>query len=338
MAMTASILDYLSVLADPTRVRLLGLLEDHELTVGDLCEVLEVPQSTASRHLKVLLDHGWLARRREGTRHFYNVARRWPDETGRRVWELVRAGTADLPSVQRDRDRLSLVLAARRAASEAYFERTGEAWLRIRAEVFGDRFDLAALLGLLDPDWTVGDLGCGAGSVSAMLAPFVARVIAVDGSPVMLDAARRTVSGLENVEVRGGDLEDLPMGDAALDAATLVLVLHHAALPGRVLAETARVMKPGARLMIVDMEPHDDEDMAARMGHVWLGFEASQMEKFLHVAGFDRVVVRSLPIDRTANGPRLFVASGRRSIADERARIRVQPGVSRDVGQLAQGV
>lgn len=316
MVLTASILDYLSALADPTRVRLLGLLEDHELTVGDLCEVLEVPQSTASRHLKVLLDHGWLTRRREGTWHFYSVARRWPDETGRRVWELVGAGTTDLPSVQRDQARLTVVLAARRAASEAYFERTGESWVRIRAEMFGDRFDLAGLLGLLDPGWTVGDLGCGAGSVSSMLAPFVAKVIAVDASPAMLNAARRTVSGLENVEVRQGDLEDLPIEDSTLDAATLVLVLHHAALPGRVLGEAARVMKPGARVMIVDMEPHDDEDMAARMGHVWLGFEASQIEKLLDLAGFDRVVVRSLPLERAATGPRLFVACGRRCPAE----------------------
>lgn len=313
MVLTASILDYLSALADPTRVRLLGLLEDHELTVGDLCDVLEVPQSTASRHLKVLLDHGWLTRRREGTRHFYSLARRWPDEAARQVWELVGSRIAEMPSVQRDQTRLSTVLAARRAASEAYFERTGEAWRRIRTEMFGDRFDLAGLLGLLDPSWTVGDLGCGAGSVSSMLAPFVARVIAVDGSAAMLEAARGAVSGFDNVEVRQGDLEALPVEDSTLDAATLFLVLHHASLPGRVLGEAARVMKPGARLMIVDMEPHDDEDMAARMGHVWLGFEASQIVEFLHRAGFDRVVVQSVPPDAAATGPRLFVASGRRS-------------------------
>ena len=317
MVLTASILDDLSALADPTRVRLLGLLEEHELTVGDLSEVLEAPQSTTSRHLKVLLDHGWLTRRREGTRHFYGMARRWPDEAARRVWRLVGARIAELPPAQRDQARLSVVLAARRAASEAYFERTGDAWIRIRTEMFGDRFDLAGLLGLLDPGWTVGDLGCGAGSVSSMLAPFVAKVIAVDGSPAMLEAARRTVSSCDNVEVRQGDLEVLPVEDSTLDAATLVLVLHHAALPGRVLAEAARVMKPGARLMIVDMEPHDDEQMAARMGHVWLGFEGSQMEKLLHRAGFDRVVVRPLPLDRTATGPRLFVASGRRLSTDK---------------------
>lgn len=331
MTVRASILDYLSALADPTRARILGLLEGHELAVGDLCDVLEVPQSTASRHLKVLLDHGWLARRREGTRRFYSVARRWPDEAGRQVWELVGSRIAELPSARRDQARLSVVLAARRAASEAYFERTGEAWLRVRTEVFGDRFDLMCLLGLLDPDWTVGDLGCGAGSVSSMLAPFVAKIIAVDGSPAMLDAARRKVSGLENVEIRQGDLEDLPVDDSTLDAATLVLVLHHAALPGRVLGEAARVMKPGARVMIVDMEPHDDEDMAARMGHVWMGFEASQIENLLHRAGFDRVAVRSLPVDRAATGPRLFVASGRRAPAGDGAQIGAHTGITEDV-------
>ena len=312
MTFAAEILDQLSALAEPTRVRLLMVLQDHELTVGDLCDALELPQSTASRHLKVLLDHGWLTRRREGTRHYYGVAPDWPDEAGRRVWDLVGSDVADRPSIQEDRVRLAAVLAARREASEAYFSRTGQAWARVRSELFGDRFDLLGLLGLLDPAWTVGDLGCGTGNVSAMLAPFVARVIGVDGSPAMLEAARRSVSGLDNVEVREGDLEALPIADRTLDVATLFLVLHHVADPGRVIREAARVMKPGARLLIVDMEPHEDEQLADRMGHVWLGFDPMSIERNLVRAGFGRIVVRSLPADRAATGPGLFVAAGRR--------------------------
>ena len=311
MALAGEILDQLSALSDLTRVRLLAVLEDNELTVGDLCEALEIPQSTASRHLKVLLDHGWLTRRRESTRHFYGVAPTWPDEAGRRVWDLVGSGVADLPLIQTDQVRLTEVLAARREASKAYFSETGEAWARVRTELFGDRFDLLGLLGLLDPAWTVGDLGCGTGNVSMMLAPFVARVIAVDGSPAMIGAARRNVSGLDNVEVREGDLEALPIADLTLDAATLFLVLHHVADPGRVFREAARVMKPGARLMIVDMEPHEDEALADRMGHVWLGFDHPHIERILDRAGFDQVVVRSLQADRSATGPGLFVAAGR---------------------------
>ena len=313
MTSTAEIFGHLSVLSDLTRVRLLSVLEDHELTVGDLCRVLELPQSTTSRHLKVLLDHRWVTRRREGTRHFYSLAPASAADGGRRLWDLVGSGVADLAQIQADSARLAEVLAARREASEAYFSRTGEAWARVRTELFGDRFDLLGLLGLLDPAWTVGDLGCGTGNVSLMVAPFVARVIAVDGSSAMLQAARKNLSGLCNVEVRNGDLEALPIGDRSLDAATLFLVLHHVADPARVIREAARVMKTGARLMIVDMEQHEDEALAERMGHVWLGFDSANIERILDRAGFDRVVIRSLPPDRAATGPGLFVAAGRRS-------------------------
>ena len=309
---TKEIFDHLSVLSDLTRVRLLTVLEDQELTVSDLCRVLDLPQSTTSRHLRILLDHGWVTRRSEGTRRFYSLARAAPDDGGRKLWDLVGSGAADLPSIHADGARLAEVLASRRTASEAYFSRTGEAWARVRAEVFGDRFDLLGLLGLLDPAWTVGDLGCGTASVSTLVAPFVGRVIAVDGSEAMLEAARRKVSGLGNVELRKGVLEALPIADGALDVATLFLVLHHVADPVSVIREAARAMKPGARLMIVDMEQHEDEALADRMGHVWLGFDRSKIGAVLDRVGFDRIVTRSLPPDRSATGPALFLAAGRR--------------------------
>lgn len=313
VAPTREIFDHLSVLSDLTRVRLLTVLEDHELTVGDLCRVLDLPQSTTSRHLRILLDHGWVTRRREGTRRFYSLVPASADDGGQGLWDLVGAGAADLPSIHADRRRLAEVLASRRTASEAYFSRTGEAWAQVRSEVFGDRFDLLGLLGLLDPAWTLGDLGCGTGNVSMMVAPFVARVIAVDGSDAMLGAASDNLSGLGNVELRKGVLEELPIADGVLDVATLFLVLHHVADPVRVIREAARVMKAGARLMIVDMEQHEDEALAGRMGHVWLGFDRSNIEAVLHRVGFDRVVTRSLPPESSASGPGLFVAAGRRA-------------------------
>lgn len=310
---TKEIFDHLSVLSDLTRVRLLTVLEDHELTVGDLCRILELPQSTTSRHLKILLDHGWVTRRREGTRRFYSLVSSSPDDDGRRLWDLVGSGAADHPSIHADSVRLVEVLAARRAASEAYFSRTGESWAEVRREVFGDGFDLLGLLGLLDPAWTVGDLGCGTASVSTLLSPFVGKVIAVDGSDTMLDAARSNVARLGNVEVRKGALEALPIADGVLDAATLFLVLHHVADPVRVVREAARVMKAGARLMIVDMERHEDEALADRMGHVWLGFDRSKIGTVLDRVGFDRIVTCSLPPARSAAGPGLFLAAGRRT-------------------------
>ena len=158
----------------------------------------------------------------------------------------------------------------------------------------------------------VGDLGCGTGQGAATLAPFVKQVIAVDRSSDMLDAARRRVQDLPNVDVRRGELEALPIQDSALDAATLLLVLHHLPDPAEALAEAARVLRPGGRLLISDMLPHDRETYRQQMGHVWLGFGGDAIQKMLGSAGFDQVRIASLPADPDAKGPALFVAGATR--------------------------
>lgn len=305
------ILDQLTALADPTRARLLMVLDRHELTVTELCQVLDLPQSTVSRHIKLLSDQGWLSRRREGTKHFYGVASAALTEVERRVWDLVGDDMRDQPTDRADQVRLRRVLAERRGASSAYFAGTGEAWSEVRRDLYGTRFDLLGLLGLLDPSWTVGDFGCGTGNVSVTLAPFVERVIAVDSSNEMLEAAAHVLGPLDNVDLRQGTLESLPIEACSLDAATLFLVLHHVADPGAVISEAARVLKPGAPLLIVDMEQHDDVALGEAMGHVWLGFSHDQIYHHLGQAGFVGTVVRSLPIDADARGPVLFTAAGR---------------------------
>jgi ArsR family transcriptional regulator len=178
--------------------------------------------------------------------------------------------------------------------------------------MFGRASYLHALPGLLDPEWVVGDLGCGTGQVAATLAPFVTQVIAVDRSDDMLQAARRRLSDQPNVEVRRGELEALPIHDGALDAATLLLVLHHLPDPAQALAEAARVLRPGGRVLISDMLPHDREAYRQQMGHVWLGFGADALQKMLGSAGFDQVRIASMPTDPDAKGPALFVAGARR--------------------------
>jgi ArsR family transcriptional regulator len=161
----------------------------------------------------------------------------------------------------------------------------------------------------------VGDLGCGTGQVAAALAPFVAQVIAVDRSEEMLQAARRRLRDCENVEIRRGELEALPIDDNALDAATLLLVLHHLPDPAVVIGEAARVLRPGGRLLICDMLPHDREEYRQQMGHVWLGFAEDQMRRLLADAGLDYVRVVPLATDPEAKGPALFVASAIRALA-----------------------
>jgi ArsR family transcriptional regulator len=205
------------------------------------------------------------------------------------------------------------VLARRQTKSQEFFASAAGQWDRLRQDMFGRASYLHALPGLLDPEWIVGDLGCGTGEVAASLAPFVKQVIAVDRSGDMLDAARRRVRDLPNVEVRRGELEALPVQDGALDAATLLLVLHHLPDPVEALSEAARVLRPGGRLLICDMLPHDRESYRQQMGHVWLGFGEDTLQKLLAAAGFDRVRIASMPADPDAKGPALFVAGASRT-------------------------
>jgi ArsR family transcriptional regulator len=175
--------------------------------------------------------------------------------------------------------------------------------------MFGPASHLQVLPALLDDRWVVGDLGCGTGEVAAALAPFVARVLAVDRSPDMLQAARRRLRERSNVEVRRGELEALPIDDGELDAATLLLVLHHIPDPSAALAEAARALKPGGRVVIADMLPHDREAYRQQMGHVWLGFAEEQILRMLEAAGLRGGRVTALPTRTDARGPALFAAA-----------------------------
>jgi ArsR family transcriptional regulator len=304
------ILDHLASLADTVRSRILVLLDRHELTVGELCTILQLPQSTVSRHLKALSDAGWIVSRADGTSNLYTMTREALDGSARRLWLLVREQVGSMAAAGHDQRRLHSVLADRRTKSQEFFSSSAGQWDRVRDELFGDRFHLAAFAGFADPAWTLADLGCGTGQTAAALAPFVARVIAVDGSQPMLQAARKRLQSFGNVEVKRGDLEALPLADGEVDVATLMLVLHHIAEPANVMLETARVLKPGGRVLVVDMLPHDREHYRQQMGHVWLGFSEDSITRLLEHHGFADTRVVALPPDARAKGPALFVATG----------------------------
>lgn len=306
------ILDHTVTLSDLNRCRVLQVLDRHELTVSELCQVLRLPQSTVSRHLKVLGEGGWVRSRREGTSHLYQIANGTLEAAAAELWQLVRAQTSEIAASQKDRARLAGVLAARRGRSQEFFSSTAGEWDALRSELFGSRFDLMALAGLLDPQWVVGDLGCGTGQLSAALAPFVGEVVAVDGSAAMLEAARERLADCGNVRFLDGELEGLPIRDGELDAATLVLALHHASEPQLVLGEARRVLKAGGRLLVVDMLPHDREEFRLRMGHIRLGFSPEQIERWLAASGLEDARVVPLPVEAEAEGPPLFVATARR--------------------------
>jgi SAM-dependent methyltransferase len=308
----------LTTLADATRSRMLLILERHELTVSELCAVLQLPQSTVSRHLKTLADANWVSSRRDGTSRYYTLAVAERDAHTRRLWSLFRDQIASTAGADQDARRLKGVLGRRQTKSEEFFASAAGQWDRLRRDLFGAGSALHALPALLDPRWIVGDLGCGTGETSAALAPFVARTIGVDRSGGMLQAARRRLHGLPNADLRRAELEALPFGDAELDAALMVLVLHHVPDPAAALREAARALKPGGRFVLCDMLPHEHEEYKQQMGHVWLGFGEDQLRRLLGGAGFDDVRIVPLPAEPAAKGPALFVASGTRAHTEAR--------------------
>src|SRR5207247_10898642 len=172
-----ALLGWMGSLADPTRLRLLRLLERHELGVADLCDVLQLPQSTVSRHLKTLSDQGWVRSRRQATNHLYRLILDEVQPAPRKLWLLAREQTDDWPTVRQDRLRLEQTLRARQTEPSAFFAGAAAEWDRLRAELYGKAFSHAATLALLAPDMVVADLGCGTASVAAQLAPHVRQVI-----------------------------------------------------------------------------------------------------------------------------------------------------------------
>ena len=306
-----NVLERFTALADPTRSRILLLLDRHELTVSELCTVLQLPQSTVSRHLKLLADDSWLVARGDGTSRFYKMVPSRLDAATKELWSVVRSQIASAVGSAKDARRAESVLAKRLDKAQIFFLNSADAWDKMRTDMIGARADVLALLDLLDETWVVGDLGCGTGHISDALAPCVGRVIAVDESGPMLAAAQERLERHDNVELRAGTIEALPIDDSALDAAVLFLVAHFITDPTRVMLEIRRVLKPGARLVIVDLMSHDRVEYVVQLGHVWQGFDGEQVKEWLSNAGFTSCRYRPLPEDPSAKGPTLFVASAR---------------------------
>lgn len=304
------LMNWMASLADGTRLRLLRLLDRHELGVVDLCDVLQLPQSTVSRHLKVLGDQGWVGNRRQGTANLYQTVLDELDPAARRLWVVAREQTADWPAVHQDQLRLDRLLRDRAVDRDTFFAGAAAEWDRLRRDLYGDRFDVAALLALLPRTTVVADLGCGTGYLSAELAPHVARVIGVDDSPAMLKAARRRTAAFGNVELVKGDLAAVPVADAACDAALLVLGLGYVADPQAVVAELARVLKPGGRGVVVDLLPHDRDDFRRQTGQATMGFDPAAVAAMLAGVGLTDATARPLPPEPNVKGPALFLAAG----------------------------
>ena len=302
-------LSRLGTLGDLTRLRMLRLLERQELGVGELARAIRLPQSTVSRHLKMLFEAELVQKRSEGTTTLYLVPKDGVDGDAAAIWALTRSRLGASPEFDEDDARLAEVLAERRTDSRSFFGRVGSDWDRLRDELFGDRFTASSMLGLLDPAWRVADIGCGTGEASELLAPFVAQVVAIDRESSMLQAARGRTQGLSNVEFREGDLAKLPAQDGEFDAALAMLVLHHIRDVAAALREVRRVLRPGGVLLVVDMVAHTHEEFRVTMGHQHLGFSEAQLAALAKSAGFASPRYRRLRSATDRKGPGLFAAS-----------------------------
>ncbi len=307
-----ALLAWMGSLADPTRLRILRLVERDELSVGELCDVLKLPQSTVSRHLKTLADQGWVASRREGTSSYYRASDA-VDAGARRLWRFARAETEGWTAVQQDALRLETLLQERRGRSEAFFTGAAAEWDRVRAEAYGKEFEYVLLRALPPREWTIADLGCGTGSFTVELAKSGARVIGVDQSAAMLRLARRTTKEHENVELHQASLDAVPIPDASCDVALLVLVLSYVPEIPPVLREARRILAPGGRLLVVDAYPHSDESFRRKLGQARPGLDPAWIAGQLCDLGLEDVGAGGPITSRHArSGPDLFLARGTR--------------------------
>ncbi len=298
LAMTelaATLIDILRALADPTRLRIMRLLTRMELAVGELAQVLDQSQPRVSRHIRILAEAGLAERRREGSWVFVRGVPGTGDvPLAGAVARLIDRGEAgDLAfaaQAEADRLRLGQIRHAREARAADYFARHAAQWDVLRSLHSADATVESALRDLLGaPLGRVLDVGTGTGRMAELFEPTADTVVALDNSPEMLRLARARLQHLApgRVELVQGDFAELPFADAAFDTVLFHQVLHYAQSPEAVLAEAARVTRPGGRVAIVDFAPHDREELRSAQAHVRLGFADEQVRGLMTAAGFE---------------------------------------------------
>src|SRR5213592_1268252 len=289
----ASTINFLKLLADPTRLRLLLLLEEDELTVAELQKILGMGQSRISSHLAQLKRAGVVEDRRSGKNVYYGLTTKQERNPARaKVSELIRALAREMPETQRDRTALQLALRKRRDKAREYFDELAGKFGR--SYVPGRSWQALAhtLISLL-PKLTVADLGAGEGTLSQLLAKTVRKVIAIDNSPKMVEFGAQLAKkhGFKNLEYRLGDIEDPPIAKNSIDLAILSQALHHAIHPERAIGAARRILKRGGRLVILDLLSHRFERARELYADHWLGFSEVQLHQFMEKGRFREIEI-----------------------------------------------
>ncbi len=283
--------EILKLLADPTRLRLLHLLQREELSVAEIQEILDMAQSRISSQLALLRKADLVVDRREGKKSFYSIN---PDlgAVEKALIETTLEVMDDRPELQQDRESLERSMARRRQVAEQYFNliagRLGRNYCPGRSwEAIGH-----FLLHLV-PSIKVADLGAGEGLISQLIARRAEHVTCIDNSPRMVEVGTELAAknGLANLEYRLGDIEEVPLPDQSVDLAILSQALHHARHPQVAVAEAFRILKPGGTVLVLDLKEHTFEKARDLYADLWLGFKESTLHSFLKTAGFIKVEV-----------------------------------------------
>jgi ArsR family transcriptional regulator len=277
----ASTLKSLRLAADPSRLRLLLLLEHDELSVAELQEILSRGQSHISTHLSQLKHAGLVDDRRTGKNSFYRLTA--PAE----LMNLLRQASGEVPEAAEDRAALRLALRRRQDKMRRYFDELAGKFGRQYVPGRSWKGIAEALLKLMPP-MVIADLGAGEGTISQLMAQRAKRVIAIDNSEKMVEFGSELARkhGIGNLEFRLGDLEDVPIRGGTVDLAFLSQALHHAVHPERAVAEAWRILKPGGRVAVLDLNRHHVEEAREMYADLWLGFTELEIERYLKGAGF----------------------------------------------------
>nr|CAD6602917.1 ArsR family transcriptional regulator [Rhizobium sp. Khangiran2] len=301
-----TLVDVLKTAGEPTRFRLLALVAAGDLTVTDLTEILSQSQPRISRHLKLLAEEDLIERYQEGAWAYFRLKRE--GTAAALVRTLLTAVSIDDPILARDRERLATVKQARAERAQAYFSRNAAEWDELRRLHVSDAVVEKALLKLVGrtPVDSLLDLGTGTGWILQLLSDVYRRAVGIDASRDMLSVARANLdkAGIVKASVRQGDILNLPLDGQDFDLVTIHQVLHFLDQPERAIAEAARVLRPGGRLLIVDLAPHNLEYLRDEHAHVRLGFSHETMAEWLEKVGLDVQEVVDLAADRQG-GPSL---------------------------------
>lgn len=307
--MISSLTGRFRALSDPTRVLLLGVLLDEELTVGELAQVVDTAQPGVSRHLSALREAGFVVARRQGAMTFYRVRAEDGLLQGG-IRQQIEAAAAHTSVAQ----RVDHVLQRRRARAQAFFEKHGAGWDELRGELLHEAAVCSSLLPLVPRGLRVVDIGTGTGAMLPYLAEIADQVVGIDPSRKMLRFARQRARrlGIPQLELHVAHAEKLPLRSGVFDAAFAVLVLHHVSKPVDAVLEMARVVRPGGHVIVLDLCSHGQEWLRETQADLWLGFARDEIETMFQrarlVDGQHKIVSR-VASPRGGGNVELFVAS-----------------------------